>query len=298
MKKFSKSFLVVLFILTAVHAKDYSGAELYSRNSFMYGKFEARMQMAAGSALVGSMFLYYDDSWEGQGKPWVEIDMEVLGKSPESFQSNIISGSLERKITSESHHQMPVPANQAYHTYGMEWTPEYVAWFLDGVEVRRNQVGQSDPKNQVNTLTEAQSLRFNLWSSEVPAWVGPWDEGILPVHQFINWVKVYDYTPGQGPDGSDFTLNWTDDFDTFDASRWGKGNWTFDENRVDMHPENVQVQDGILVISLTKKGEEGFKGSVPLDSEESTSLRPITPPERKTLAENVRWYNLQGKLQK
>jgi beta-glucanase (GH16 family) len=290
--------MAATIMVTSVSAKDYSGAELYSYDSYMYGKFEARMQMGTGSGLVSSMFLYYDDSWEGKGKPWVEVDIEVLGKSPQSFQSNIISGTAERKVMSEAHHAVQPLAHQAFHTYGMEWTPDYVAWFLDGVEVRRTQTGVSDPKNQVIALTEAQSLRFNLWSSEVPAWVGAWDESILPVHQFINWVKVYDYTPGQGPQGSDFTLKWVDDFDTFDAMRWGKGNWTFDENRVDMHPDNLQVQDGMLIISITKKGEEGFTGTVPVDSESSTALRPIITPERKLAAENIRWYNLQGRWQK
>ena len=41
----------------ALMAKDYSGAELYSKETWMYGKFEARMQMAAGSGTVSSMFL-------------------------------------------------------------------------------------------------------------------------------------------------------------------------------------------------------------------------------------------------
>ena len=53
--------------------------------------------------------------------------------------------------------------------------------------------------------------------------MGNFDPNQLPIFQFINWVKAYKYTPGQGPDGSDFTLDWTDNFDTFDASRWAKG---------------------------------------------------------------------------
>ena len=102
--------------------RDYSGAELFSLDSYMYGKFEARMYMAAGSGLVSSMFLYYDDSWLGGTDPWVEIDVEVLGKSPESFQSNIISGNAAKKIMSEQHHSLAVPANRTYHTYSFEWT--------------------------------------------------------------------------------------------------------------------------------------------------------------------------------
>ncbi|HHX15536.1 MAG TPA: family 16 glycosylhydrolase [Fibrobacter sp.] len=274
--------------------RDYSGAELFSLDSYMYGKFEARMYMAAGSGLVSSMFLYYDDSWLGGTDPWVEIDVEVLGKSPESFQSNIISGNAAKKIMSEQHHSLAVPANRTYHTYSFEWTPSYVAWFIDGIEVRRTTAGINDPKNQVQALVKQQSLRFNLWSSTVPAWVGAWDENILPVNQFINWVKVYDYTPGLGPNGSNFTLAWTDNFDSFDNSRWGKGNWTFDENRVEMHPDNVSIKDGTLILSITKVGLEGFKGVVPVD-EQPNSISPGMRSVNTTPgAHQIKTFDLNG----
>jgi len=251
-------FILVSFVILC--AKDYSGAELFSLESFKYGKFEAKMKMPAGSALVSSMFLYYDDSWLGGGEPWVEIDIEVLGKSPQSFQSNIISGSAEKQVMSEKHHALDPAASEVYYIYAIEWTPTYVAWFVNGVEMRRTEVGSTDLKNQVENLVKAQSLRFNLWSSTVPAWVGPWDESILPVQQFIDWVKVYEYTPNAD---SVFSLLWVDEFEFLDESRWGKGDWTFDDNRVTMHPSNVQVQDGVLVLSMTKLNEEGFNGEVP-----------------------------------
>ena len=44
---------------SALAAQPYTGAELDTRESFMYGRFEARMYMAASSGLVSSMFLYY-----------------------------------------------------------------------------------------------------------------------------------------------------------------------------------------------------------------------------------------------
>ncbi len=277
----TKMFLgvsTILLLPTFTLAKDYSGAELYSQETFEYGKFEARMLMAAGSGLVSSMFLYNDSSWMGGECPWVEVDIEILGKNPSSFQSNIITGNASAKVTSEKHHNLDVPANATYHTYAMEWTPTYVAWFVDGVLMRKTQIDSSDTKNQVAALIRNQSLRFNLWSSEVPAWVGAWDDSILPVHQYINWVKVYKYTPGIGENGSDFTLYWTDDFsEDFNSSRWGRGNWTFDENRVDMHPDNINVVDGTLIISITKAGEEGFSGTVPVDNGETNAIetRPI-----------------------
>ncbi len=260
-KIFLGTSLAVVAMAATVSAKDYSGAELYTLNEFQYGKYEARMQMAAASGTVSSMFLYQNGSEIADGRPWVEVDIEVLGKNPGSFQSNIITGKAGAQVTSEKHHTVNPAANQGFHTYGLEWTPNYVRWTVDGVEVRKTEGGQ------VSNLTGTQGLRFNLWSSEDPGWVGQFSDSNLPLFQFINWVKVYKYTPGQGENGSDFTLDWVDNFDTFDASRWGKGDWTFDGNRVDLTDKNIYSKDGMLILALTRKGQEMFNGQVPVDNE-------------------------------
>ena len=264
-----KTTLSVLAIAAAATmAKDFSGAELYTLQEYTYGKFEARMKMAAASGTVSSMFLYQNGSEQASAARWVEVDIEVLGKSPNSFQSNIITGKAGAQVTSEKHHNVNPAADQGFHTYGLEWTPDYVRWTVDGQEVRKAEKGQSsDPKNQVANLIGTQGLRFNLWSSESADWVGNFDESKLPLFQFINWVKVYKYTPGQGVGGSDFTLDWTDNFDTFDGSRWGKGDWTFDGNRVDLTDKNIYSKDGMLILALTRKGQESFNGQVPKDDQ-------------------------------
>lgn len=257
--------LAVLAMAASVNAKDFSGAELYTKNEFTYGKFEARMKMAAISGTVSSMFLYQNGSEQASAERWVEVDIEVLGKNPSSFQSNIITGKAGAQKTSEKHHAVNPAADQAFHTYGIEWTPDYVRWTLDGEEVRKTVKGEN--KNQVENLIGTQGLRFNLWSSESADWVGQFDESKLPIFQFINWVKVYKYTPGQGENGSDFTLDWIDNFETFDANRWAKGNWSFDGNRVDLTPNNIYSVDGMLILALTRKGQESFTGQVPQDTE-------------------------------
>ena len=251
--------LMLLMVVSNAWAKDFTGGELYTLQEVQYGKFEARMKMAAASGTVSSMFLFQNGSEIPDGRPWVEVDIEILGKSPNSFQSNIITGKAGAQKTSEKHHAISPAADVAFHTYAIEWTPNYVRWTIDGVEVRKTEGGQ------VSNLTGTQGLRFNLWSSESADWVGAFDESKLPLFQFINWVKVYKYTPGQGPDGSDFTLHWTDNFDTFDGSRWGKGDWTFDGNRVDLTENNIYCQDGMMILALSRKGQEQFLGTVPVD---------------------------------
>lgn len=263
LKKLAAAAAVSVLFMGNAMAKDFSGAELYSLDEWMYGKYEARMYMGAISGTVSSMFLYANGSEIADGRPWVEVDIEVLGKNPGSFQSNIITGRAGAQVTSEKHHSVSPAANAGFHTYGLEWTPDYVRWTLDGKEVRK------DVGGQVSNLTKAQGIRFNLWSSESVEWVGNFATDQLPVFQFINWVKRYKYTPGQGPNGSDFTLDWTDNFDTFNSSRWGKGDWTFDGNRVDLTENNIYSQDGMLILALTRKGQERFTGKVPVDNEAS-----------------------------
>ena len=248
--------------------KGYTGAELYTFEDFRYGKFETRMKMAAASGTVSSMFLYQDGSEIADGRPWVEIDLEVLGKEPGSFQSNIITGKAGAQKTSEKHHTVDPAAHQAFHTYAIEWTPKYVRWTVDGKEVRKTVTDENNIKDQVANLKGTQGLRFNLWSSESAEWVGEFDESALPLFQFINWVKVYKYTPGTGEGGGDFTLDWTDNFDYFDGNRWGKVMGTFVGNRVFFTDKNVYTQDGMLILALTRKGQEFFSGAVPKDDQQ------------------------------
>lgn len=227
-------------------AYKFKGAELYSKETFTYGRFEARMKMAYAPGCISSMFLYYNDSYKGGGKVWNEIDIEVIGKDSTGFQSNIITGSKEQQITTEKVHKLDTPVNTDFHTYVVEWTPTYVMWMVDGKLIRKTDAS-TDIKQQVAALVEAQSLRFNLWSSKSASWVGNLNPNKLPIAQYIDYVKVSDYDTATGT----FTERWTDDFDTFDSTRWAKGDWQMEQ--VTESPNNVTIENGILVMRLTKE---------------------------------------------
>ncbi|MBN1575487.1 MAG: family 16 glycosylhydrolase [Chitinispirillaceae bacterium] len=250
--------LIFLLLNLSITAKNYNGAELYSKGSLKYGRFDVRMRVVCGSGIISSFFLYYNDSYLGGG-PWGEIDMEIVGKHENAFQSNLITGTAASKKTSEELHDFD-SLSQSYHTYSFEWTPEYIAWFFDGEEVRRSTGSQV-----TDCQKKEMSIRFNLWISDVVSWAGQFNQSILPVYQYINWVKYSSYTPGSGSDGTDFTPEWEDDFDTFNSTRWGKGDWTFDGNLVDFSPNNIVVRDGYCIICLTNAGATGFSGDVPKD---------------------------------
>jgi len=241
-------------------AKPYKGAEIYSADTAKYGRYVMRMRMAKGSGLLSTFFTYKNGS-EVSGAVWEEIDIEVLGKNEAyQMQSNIIVGNPRQ--TTETLHTASQSLADDYHTYTLEWTPDYVAWFIDGQQVRKINGG-----SYVSGLVNPQTMRFNIWASTSESWVGAFNSSILPVYQFVNYMEYYAYNANT----KSFTLSWHDDFNTFDTNRWGKADWTFDGNYVDFDPANVVVQNGTLILALTTENAKGFSGTVPVDGGQSSS---------------------------
>jgi beta-glucanase (GH16 family) len=222
------------------------GAELYSHETVLFGRFTIRMKMVSEPGVVSSFFTYDNQSWQGEGRPWREIDLETIGSHPDILQTNLITGTASDRIHSER--TSTVSNIEAYHTYVLEWTPEAIVWFVDGQEVRRDLAAESE---QVRDMADTpQTYRSNIWISEVIAWVGQFDERSLPLYQIIDWIQ-YESLETDGT----FKVQWKDDFNTFDHSRWGLGNWGFESNMVTFAPENLKVIDGELVFALTLRNK-------------------------------------------
>jgi len=239
----------------------YYGAELSGVDQFKYGRFEARMKMVSIPGSVSSMFLYYDNSWIKKEEPWNEIDIEVLGKGGTMWQSNIITREGDPTYTgtsnSEAKHEFGSDATQDFHLFAIIWTPEYVAWEIDSVEVRRDTLGMNKGKHadadQVAFLTETETLRFNLWAANSAAWVGKFTGDELadgPQIQWIDYVRVYSYDEAS----KTFTQEWQDDFEGSSLSEhWNVGNWEME--KVMLSPDNVVVEDGYCKLLMTREAE-------------------------------------------
>jgi hypothetical protein len=253
----------------SVNAKPYKAGEIYSKQTYKYGRYEIRMKVAKGSGVLSTFFTYKNGSEIGNTF-WEEIDIEIFGKNNATqWQSNVIIGSNRPTTKTEGVHTASASLGDGYHTYVLEWTPNYVAWYLDGSEVRRITGGQF-----VTSLTSNQDLRFNVWAANIAEWVGAFDANILPVYQFVNYIEYRPYNASTG--GFTTTGSWRDDFNTFDTNRWNKANWTFAENYADFDVNNALVKDGTLVLALTREGATGHTGTVPADSGTTTPAPAAT----------------------
>lgn len=241
-----KTFAIVLmFVLngTMLWGKNYKGAEIYSTESYKYGRFEMSIKSAPGSGQLSAFFLYLNES-ETSSKLWQEIDIEIFGKDTNKFQSNVIIEKTEGKqLATEAVHTAPRSLSASFHTYTLEWTPDSINWYLDGVLMRTE-------KEHAASCSSAMSIRFNHWAHTSTSWVGAFDTKALPQYQYVDYISYSAYTPLAGDNGSDYTFAWRDDFTSFNSSRWAKANWTFGGNYCDFLPANAYTENEHLVLKL------------------------------------------------
>lgn len=269
--------MIALALLSALSgATSLSGVEIYSRTQVRFGRWDIRMKAAATPGSVSSFFTYYPDSYRGSPIPWREIDIEVLGKNGSAFQSNLITGEASSQVTSEKVHTFDEDLSKTYHTYTLDWTPDSVVWRLDGNTVRKTTTTTARYGQQVLDLRDStQTYRMNLWASSSADWVGALDVNALPILQIVHWMRYSSYTPGAGPNGSNFTQAWIDSFKVMNTARWAFGDWTFDKNLATFTSNNAKVQDGHLIMMLSTDDKVGqFPATFPHDTLKPTSLRP------------------------
>lgn len=224
------------------------GAEIFSHESVLFGRFTLRMKMVSHSGVVSSFFTYDNQSWQGNGIGWREIDIEALGRNENTLQTNLITGEASHRLHAEQ--KSLIPDLNDYHTYVVEWTPDNIVWTVDGKEIRRDSAVHS---SQVRDLTDTpQTYRANIWVSEVIQWVGAFDETSLPLYQVIDWIQ-YETLEADGS----FKVAWKDDFNSINAQRWGLANWGFESNLATFSPKNAEAINGELVLALTA-GERGI----------------------------------------
>ncbi len=244
----TKIIILWLMGITLCFGKNYKGAEYRTKEAYVYGRFEARYKPPKGDGFLASFFTYHEIT---PTTNWNEIDVEILGRYDHDVQVTSIGPG--QKIRN-SHQWVPFNTHEDFHNYAFEWTPDYIAWFIDGQEVYRQD------QRHIADFKYEQKIMMNIWPPSWEPWAGRLDDRALPVFAYYDWVSYASYTPGSGNTGTNnnFTLQWKDDFNDWDQNRWDKATHTFGGNNCDFMPENVVFKDGYLILCLTKEAPLGY----------------------------------------
>jgi hypothetical protein len=227
------------------------GAELYRTQAYFYGRFEARVRFAPGEGVVSSFFLWKDGS--SSTTTWNELDFEKIN-SDCRLQTNIwtAQGTQSAMINTPSFNIC-----NDYHTYAFEWTPDYIAWFIDGSQIRK--VTGASVTEYTKNSSAGMAMHFNIWQGD-SSFGGNLSTSTLPVYEYISWAQYSSYA------NNAFTLQWREEFTgSTTPANWALGNWLAPLNHSMHNPANAKFVNGIAVLALTNDNATGYSGTPPAD---------------------------------
>jgi hypothetical protein len=248
---FKLLLLLCPFYITvmSVYAQDSYGAQILTKESYQYGRFEVRMQSAEGDGIVSSFFLYNVEAgkkckWPAENN---EIDVEMTGNDQNLYFTTHHPDPNQPWSIGEEF-DLSFNPHRSFHRYAIEWEPGIVRWLVDGdvIYVQNDQA--------TNNLKYPMAIMMNLWAAEYEDWVGVWDPSVMPRNAIYDYVSYAAYTPGTGNvgTGNNFTVSWTDDFNSLDNNRWEVSDFDQISPLTVFVKKNIEVSDGKLLLHLTE----------------------------------------------
>ena len=151
----------------------YSGAEYRTNDFYSYGYYETSMQAIKNDGVVSSFFTYTGPS---DNNPWDEIDIEVLGKDTTKVQFNYYTNGVGNH---EFMYDLGFDASEGFHTYGFDWQPDSITWYVDGKEAY---------KATTDIPSTPGKIMMNAWNGiGVDEWLNPFN-GNTPLTARYQWV--------------------------------------------------------------------------------------------------------------
>ncbi|GAA2215043.1 glycoside hydrolase family 16 protein [Nonomuraea monospora] len=118
----------------------YTSARLLTSATFTraYGRFEARMKLPRGQGIWPAFWMLGNDigsvGWPNSG----EIDiMENIGREPSTVHGTIHGPGYSGGGGIGAGYSIGGAFADAFHTFAVDWSPNLIIWYVDGVEYQR-----------------------------------------------------------------------------------------------------------------------------------------------------------------
>lgn len=152
---------------------NYLSGEYRTTEKYGYGYYECSMMPIKADGVDTGFFMYTGPS---DGDPWDEIDFEFLGYDTTKVQLNYYTNGVGGH---EYMLDLGFDASEGYHTYGFDWQPDHITWYVDGVA--RYTATEDLPTNPGRIMV-------NAWPGiGVDEWIMPF-EGNVPLTAKFQWI--------------------------------------------------------------------------------------------------------------
>lgn len=175
--------------------EDYNGSSYtsgritsYQKMDFTYGRVEARIAVPQGEGLWPAFWMLGSDYTQNTWPTCGEIDiMESVNAL------NTAYGTVHWGVNGSNHAEYgqntKVNNMSDYHVYAVEWTKDYIKWFVDDVQFNVIDISKAS-EGDLEEFHHDYFLIFNM------AVGGNWpgnniDESNMPVSMDVDYVRVY-----------------------------------------------------------------------------------------------------------
>jgi beta-glucanase (GH16 family) len=178
-----------LLIIAKKEIDGYSSARINTKGkkTFTYGIIEIKAKLPKGMGTWPALWMLGDNIKEVSWPACGEMDiMEHVGSDPGVIHSSIhnLSGYGGTPYTSKVKIDNPY---SEFHIYSMEWTTDFITFYVDGNIIYKYQPELKDEKNW--PFYKPAFIIFNVAIGG--DWGGKVDDNIFPTTMTVDWVKVY-----------------------------------------------------------------------------------------------------------
>ncbi len=251
---------------------EYESARLITQNKaeFAYGRIESRLRVPTGGDglwpafwSLGTDITY--NPWPGAG----EIDfMEYVSRLPEEIFGTIHGPGYAGGASFGGIYDFGERVDQTYHTFTVEWEPNLITWYVDGIQYHQATPADVSPNPWVFEKPFFLLLNFAIGGN----FGGPVDPAnVYPQEYFVDYVRVY-----QGPDTAErFETSFTDSSADWQRLSIPLTDFTRSADQPDSAPD-----DGLTLSEVWGYGfafgEGNADGEVAVDLVERIPLPPPT----------------------
>jgi len=165
--------------------RNYSAACFFSRDRYLFGRFEAIIQASKVPGVITGFFLHRDS-------PRQEIDIEISGHRTDRLLVNVFynPGGEGAQFDygyrgAPSYIDLGFDASESGHRFAIEWGPCEIRWLVDNRLVHRRADWEPTP---IPNLPMA--LHVNAWPSRSKELAGRLTSRRLPTTTFIRSIAL------------------------------------------------------------------------------------------------------------
>lgn len=173
----------------------YTSARLKTQGlqEFQYGRIEARLKVPTGKGLWPAFWMLGND-FDGSNWPDCgEIDiMEYLGKEPDLIMGTLHGPGYSGALGISKWNRQSYNIADDFHTYAIEWSPDQIDWFYDGVKYHT--VTRDDVGDRKWVFDHPFFILLNLAAGgQLPGPIGL--DTVFPAQFLVDYVRVFQKSP-------------------------------------------------------------------------------------------------------